>query len=165
MSIKMITRVSAAVVTTMCALVFSTPANAADMYGQVENVGTDKCLAVPNSSNANGTGLIQWTCNGNGDQLWLMEKVAGGNNDRYVIYAWPGSKCLAIPNSSTANGTQAIQWTCDANDSDQIWIYDSWHRLRNLNSDKCLAVPNSSTANGTEVIQWICSDSLDQRWE
>ncbi|NNN34416.1 ricin-type beta-trefoil lectin domain protein [Streptomyces sp. S3(2020)] len=164
MSIRMISRVSAAVVTAVSALTFSTPANAVGFYGEVRNIGTNKCLAVPNSSSANGTGLIQWTCNDNGDQQWLMEKVPGGNNDRYVIYAWPGSKCLAMPNSSTANGTQAIQWTCDPTDSDQIWIQDSWYRLRNLNSDKCLAVPNSSTANGTEVIQWTCNDNLDQRW-
>ncbi|MGW0881730.1 RICIN domain-containing protein [Streptomyces sp. NPDC002671] len=161
---KTIARFSTAAAAVVCALTFSAPAHAQVAgYKTLLNSNSDKCLAVPNSSTANGTGLIQWTCTGDSEQQWQLEPVEGGAGDRYLVRNLNSGKCLAMSNSSTVNGTQAIQWTCNGG-SEQIWIHDSINRLRNLNSDKCLAVANDSTANGAEAIQWTCSENFDQRW-
>ncbi|KPI02170.1 Ricin B lectin [Actinobacteria bacterium OK074] len=127
------------------------------------NQGTGRCLAVPGGSTENAAALIQWTCTTGKEQQWHLEKVAGGNNDRYLVRNENSGKCLAMPSASVADGTQAIQWPCSGN-AEQVWIHDSIDRLRNLNSDKCLAVPNSSTTIGTKVIQWPCSTNNDQKW-
>ncbi|MFI2430517.1 RICIN domain-containing protein [Streptomyces sp. NPDC018693] len=129
----------------------------------LKNQSTARCLAVPQASTDNGTKLIQWTCTGNSEQQWRLDKVAGGNGDRYLVRNLNSNRCLAIPQASSDNGIQAIQWTCTGN-SEQIWIRDSVGRLRNLNSDKCLAVPGSDPTNGTKVVQWTCSTNTDQRW-
>jgi hypothetical protein len=160
MSIKMITRVSAAAASAVCALAFSTPADAAAIYARFDNVGTGKCLAVPNASKTAGTGLIQWTCGYGSEQQWKIEEVPGG---AVKITNENSQMCLAMPNASTANGTQVIQWPCN-DSSEQRWIHDSINRLRNVNSDRCLAVAGGSTTNGAEVIQWTCTTNTDQQW-
>ncbi|MFE5893950.1 RICIN domain-containing protein [Streptomyces sp. NPDC056462] len=157
-----ITRFTALAAAAVSILAIATPANAVVPYW-VKNQASGKCLAVPNSSTANGTGLIQWTCNGNADQTWEADLVPGGDGNRYTFKNRNSGKCLAIPGSSTTNGTQAVQWTCNGG-SEQLWIVDSIGRLRNVNSDRCLADPNSSTANGTEIIQWTCTENSNQRW-
>jgi hypothetical protein len=129
----------------------------------LNNKGTAKCLAVPRADTENGTGLIQWTCNGGAEQKWHLTPVAGGNGDRYVVKNANSGRCLAMPGASVADGTQAIQWTCNGG-KEQVWIHDSLDRLRNLNSDKCLAIPASNPDIGTKVIQWTCSANTDQRW-
>jgi hypothetical protein len=118
---------------------------------------------VPRADTENGTGLIQWTCNGGAEQKWHLTPVAGGNGDRYVVKNANSGRCLAMPGASVADGTQAIQWTCNGG-KEQVWIHDSLDRLRNLNSDKCLAIPASNPDIGTKVIQWTCSANTDQRW-
>ncbi|MFC9910997.1 RICIN domain-containing protein [Streptomyces sp. NPDC059862] len=163
MSIKMITRVSAVAAAAVCALAFSTPANAATGYKTLLNGRSVKCLAVPHASKANGTGLIQWECSGDSEQQWALQPVEGGNGDRFLVRNLNSDKCLAIPNGTTVNGTQAIQWECSGG-PEQLWIYDSIQRLRNVKSDRCLAIPGSSTANGAEAIQWTCSLNADQLW-
>ncbi|MFD7403501.1 RICIN domain-containing protein [Streptomyces sp. NPDC059866] len=160
MSIKMITRVSAAAATIVCALAFSTPADAAAVYARFDNVGTTKCLAVPNASKTAGTGLIQWTCGSGSEQMWKIEALPSGS---VKITNENSQMCLAMPNGSLTNGTQVIQWPCNDN-LDQRWIHDSANRLRNVNSDRCLAVANSDKTNGAEVIQWTCNTNTDQQW-
>lgn len=160
---KKVTRYSAVAVTVVSVLALAGPANA-DTAQVVRNHVSDGCLAVPNASTANGTGVIQWTCNPlSFDRMWDVDWVSGGNGDRYTFKNHNSGKCLAMPNASTANGTQAIQWTCNGS-SEQQWIVDSIGRIRNVNSDKCLADPNSSTTNGTEVVQWTCTTNSDQLW-
>ncbi|MFF5012147.1 RICIN domain-containing protein [Streptomyces sp. NPDC001165] len=143
------------------------PSNAGDIEPdgsvQFENDYTRDCLAIPDSSLANGVGAIQWTCNTNYDQQWIIENHDHGNTGQFTLKnRWSG-KCLAIPNGTTTNGVQAIQWTCNGG-SEQLWIHDSIGRLRNVASDRCLAVPNGSWKDGTEVIQWTCTTNTDQRW-
>ena len=159
-----LTKAAAVGATAVCAVALSTTAHAEDVYRPFKNQATGKCLAVPNSSQTAGTGLIQWDCNNFSEQDWTLTGVAGGDGNRYIIRNLNSKLCIAIPNSSTALGTQAVQWGCDSRKTEQVFIKDSWGRLRNLNSDKCLAIPNSSTANGTEVIQWTCTENFNQRW-
>ncbi|MFK4102757.1 RICIN domain-containing protein [Streptomyces sp. NPDC019531] len=129
----------------------------------LKNQGTGRCLAVPQASKDNGTGLIQWTCSTGAEQQWHLEKVAGGNNDRYRVKNANSGRCLAIPSGTTTDATQAIQWTCSTG-NEQVWIHDSVDRLRNLATDKCLAIPQSTTDIGAKAIQWPCSTNTDQKW-
>lgn len=138
-------------------------AESVDAFRPLANIGTTRCLAVPNDSVANGTLLFQWTCSNGTEQQWRLEHVAGGNGDRYLVRNNNSKKCLAMPGASVEDGTQAIQWACSGDD-EQVWIHDSIGRVRNLHSGKCLAVPSGSTTIGTKVIQWPCTTGNEQRW-
>ncbi|MFF4038851.1 RICIN domain-containing protein [Streptomyces sp. NPDC001816] len=154
---------SVAATAAACVLALATSAAGSDGSVQFENDYTRDCLAIPDSSLANGVGAIQWTCNTNYDQQWIIENHDHGNTGQFTLKnRWSG-KCLAIPHGTTTNGVQAIQWTCNGG-SEQLWIHDSIGRLRNVASDRCLAVPNGSWKDGTEVIQWTCTTNTDQRW-
>lgn len=128
------------------------------------NAKSQKCVAIPSNSEANGTAAIQWTCSNNTDQIWYADWVPGGNGDRWRLINHYSGKCLAIGGGSSAVGAKAVQWECSGND-DQVWVYDSIGRLRNVDTGLCLAVPGSSESNGTELVQWTCTTNTDQRWE
>ncbi|MGW3283100.1 RICIN domain-containing protein [Streptomyces sp. NPDC001002] len=150
--------------TVVWTLVFAPPAGAEGAWRNLANVNSGRCLAVPTSSKDNGTPLVQWTCDPNDDEDWGFTPVPGGNGDRYRVVNRNSGQCIAIPHASTTEGVQAVQWPCSDTGTEQVWIYDSWNRLRNLNSDLCLSIPGSSTANGAAVVQSTCSTSTDQRW-
>ncbi|NEA65570.1 trypsin-like serine protease [Streptomyces sp. SID12488] len=138
-------------------------ATSVNAFRPLTNIGTKRCLAVPNDSTANGTQLFQWTCSNGTEQLWRLENVAGGNGDRYIVRNSNSQKCLAMPGASVEDGVQAIQWACSGDD-EQVWIHDSIGRVRNLHSGKCLVVPSGSTTIGTRVIQWPCTTGDEQKW-
>ncbi|WP_343243177.1 RICIN domain-containing protein [Streptomyces sp. SID12501] len=127
-------------------------------------MGTKRCLAVPNDSEADFTELFQWTCSNGTEQLWRLEPVAGGNGDRYQVRNSNSQKCLAMPNNNVADRTVAIQMTCASAIGERVWIHDSIGRLWNLNSNKCLTVLASDPAPGAKVVQYPCGTNTDQRW-
>ncbi|WP_438829239.1 trypsin-like serine protease [Streptomyces adonidis] len=137
---------------------------AVNAFRPLTNVATERCLAVPNDSTADGTLLFQWTCSNGTEQLWRLEHVAGGNGDRYIVRNSNSQKCLAMPANNVADRTQAIQMPCSSTAGERIWIHDSIGRLWNLNSNKCLAVLASDPAPGAKVVQWPCGTNSDQRW-
>ncbi|MEU5531921.1 RICIN domain-containing protein [Streptomyces sp. NPDC020362] len=163
MSMTKFTRISAVAAAAVCALALPDSAHAAIITSHLQNVQTDHCMAIPDSSTANGADVIQWTCNHNKDQQWILQGVGGDNGDRVRVRNVHSDKCLAMPDADTANGTRAIQRTCNGG-SEQTWIYDSIGRLRNVHSDRCLAVPNGSMTSGTGIVQWTCTTNSDQRW-
>ena len=46
----------------------------ANVY-QIRNIGSNKCLAIPNASRVRGTQAIQYTCNGGRDQKWKLQQL------------------------------------------------------------------------------------------
>lgn len=53
-----------------------TPSAQAATYQELRNGQTLKCLAILNSTQANGTEAIQWTCNDDTDQRWELHDPA-----------------------------------------------------------------------------------------
>ena len=68
---------------------------------------SDKCLDVPGSSRADGTHIIQYTCNHTTNQIW---KIYEGPTGYHTIRANHSDKCLDVPRSSTENDTGVIQF-------------------------------------------------------
>ncbi|PBC93169.1 ricin-type beta-trefoil lectin protein [Streptomyces sp. Ag82_O1-15] len=106
-------------------LFLSTPSAQAATYQELRNARALKCLAFPNSSQANGTEAIQWTCNDDTDQRWELHEV--GDNQVRIINQSSG-KCL---NSGSSDGNSTWQWTCnDTPSTEELWIHDRMDRLR-----------------------------------
>jgi beta-glucosidase len=112
------------------------------------------CLDVTGDSNANGTKVEIYTCNGTNGQQWTEE--ANG-----TIHA--DGSCLDVSGGGTANGTLVDLYTCNGTGA-QVWQPQSDGALLNPASGKCLDDTGSSTANGTQVQIYSCSGAANQSW-
>lgn len=149
--------------TVVWTLVFFTPASAEDDWRNLNDRNSGGCLAVPNSSTANGTGLVQRTCSDTFDQRWNWydhEAVSAR------LYNMATGFCLADANSDTANGAAMIQWVCGNSDS-SYWTLQAvtgGYRVINKASGKCLAPSVGGTPLGAQAVQQPCGDGSDQVW-
>ncbi|MFI6457137.1 ricin-type beta-trefoil lectin domain protein [Streptosporangium amethystogenes] len=123
--------------------------------GAIRGVGSGRCLDVANVSQANGTQVQIWDCNGQVNQQWTQ---TGAGELR--VY---GNKCLDVTNMSTADGAQVQIWDCNGQNN-QKWRLNSDGTITALGANKCLDVPNYSTANGVKLQIWSCGGAANQRW-
>jgi hypothetical protein len=157
---------AAAVVAT---LAFASPAQAAvTPTFHLKNGHSQQCLAVGDSSKADGAAVVQWECDANYDQQWVLEyKGSPEGASEFLIRNRNSWKCLAIGGGSKVKGAEAIQFECSNSRPEQYWKFDSSARLRNNVSDLCLAIPGASEARGEHAIQWTCKDvdtNPEQYW-
>jgi beta-glucanase (GH16 family) len=142
--------------------VWTGPANAppptAGNTPTVPNTGTParalgRCLQLRGGSNADGTAVETWDCNGSEGQKWT--KVG----DTVRSYG----KCLDIANSGVADGSQLILWPCHGGQG-QMFQHRTDGSLFNPRSGKCVDIPASTLANGARVVLWTCDTRPKQTW-
>jgi hypothetical protein len=136
---------------------------AAEYLVRFENRHSGKCLGIASGSRLNGAQALQWTCNGDSNQYWLVRYT---NKPIAEVKNWGTGKCLAIASGSLANGGLALQWTCN-NRTDQKWQVpdmDVQGRVYNANSGLCLSIESASLADGARALQWTCGRQPDQQW-
>lgn len=132
---------------------------------KIVNKKSGKALAVPGSSTASGTQLVQWTYGGVNDQRWLIEDAGGG----YFKFVNRNSgKAADVSGASTADGGQVIQWPYGGSNNQQ-WsltaVGGGFYKITNRNSDKAMDVSGGSTTDGGPVIQWSYSGGSNQQWQ
>ncbi|MFE6131138.1 ricin-type beta-trefoil lectin domain protein, partial [Streptomyces sp. NPDC056437] len=133
------------------AALFTAPAQAAD--GQITGLG-GKCVDVAGASNASGTPVQLYDCNGSNAQRWSLP---GDGTIRAL------GKCLDIVDRGTADGSLVQLWDC-AGTPNQQWVVTGANDIVNPQADKCLDVRDRSTANGTRLQIWTCSGQSNQKW-
>ena len=111
------------------------------------------CLDVRSASNADGTPVQVYTCNGTTAQQWTV----GSNGTVQAL-----SKCLDVVGAGTANGTKVDLYTCNGTGAQQ-WQAQSNGELINTNSGSCLD-DTGSGGSGTQVQIWACADTANQQW-
>ncbi|WP_410589363.1 RICIN domain-containing protein [Amycolatopsis sp. lyj-23] len=124
-----------------------------DGSGPVRSGVAGKCLDVNAGSNADGTAVQMWGCNGTAAQSW---KVNSDGTLRAL------GKCLDVAGYGTANGTPVTLWDCTGGDNQQWQPYNGGYR--NPLSGRCLDDPGSSSTDGTRVALWDCNGTAGQRW-
>jgi beta-glucosidase len=112
------------------------------------------CLDLSSDSNAPGSVVDVYTCNGTTGQEWTEE--ANG-----TIQA--DGNCLDVTSGGTASGTLVDLYTCNGTGA-QVWQPQSDGALLNPQSGLCLTDPGSSTTPGTQVQIQACNGSADQKW-
>ena len=150
------------------AIAFIPSANATDII-QIENVGTKKCLDVPDGNTVNMAKIQQYQCRSAGDslrntQLWELIPVRGHTQFLNVRTG----KCLDVPDLSVDSKLKIQQYRC-RNSSDvlvfaQLWDINSVGgqlQIRSVASGKCLDMPNGSTDNNVMVQQYTCRQGSD----
>uniref|UniRef100_UPI000A3FE426 ricin-type beta-trefoil lectin domain protein n=1 Tax=Streptomyces lushanensis TaxID=1434255 RepID=UPI000A3FE426 len=137
----------------LLATLFAVPASAADPVGQITGLG-GKCVDVAGASNANGTPVQLYDCNGSNAQRWT---VASDGTLRAL------GKCLDIVERGTADGALVQLWDCGGG-ANQQWVVNSARDIVNPQANKCLDVKDRSTANGARLQIWTCTGQTNQKW-
>ncbi|WP_329082401.1 MULTISPECIES: glycoside hydrolase family 27 protein [unclassified Streptosporangium] len=122
---------------------------------RIQGVGSGRCLDVTGASQANGTQVNIWDCNGQNNQQWSSTSAG-----ELRVY---GNKCLDVNNNGTADGTGVIIWDCNGQNN-QKWRFNTDGTITAIGANKCLDVPSSSTANGVKLQIWTCNGGTNQRW-
>ncbi|MFI5916819.1 ricin-type beta-trefoil lectin domain protein [Dactylosporangium sp. NPDC051541] len=123
--------------------------------GPVHAVGADRCLDVPNASQANNTQLEIWDCNGGTNQRFTTT-----NAKQLTVY---GNKCLDASGHGRTNGTPVIIWDCGSG-TNQQWNINTNGTITGAESGLCLDVTGGSTTNGALVQLWTCNGGSQQQW-
>ncbi len=123
--------------------------------GPIHAVGAGKCLAVPGSTQANGTQLQIWSCDGSTGQTWTY------SSGRFTVYG--GAKCLDAYNNQTSPGTKVEIWDCNGG-ANQQWQLNANGTITGVQSGLCLDVTSAATADGSPVELWTCNGGSNQQW-
>ncbi len=117
------------------------------------NPWSGMCLADPGRSEANGTKVVLWPCNGHANQAWALPPGP-------VASQIPGM-CLDDSGDQTADGTKIDIWGCNGSAA-QAWLAETDGTVR-ING-KCLDVVHGGTASGSPVDLFSCNGSKAQQW-
>ncbi|MHA6758880.1 ricin-type beta-trefoil lectin domain protein [Streptacidiphilus sp. PAMC 29251] len=113
-----------------------------------------KCVDVNAASNANGTAVQLYDCNGTAAQSWTV----GADGSIQAL-----GKCMDVTAAGTANGTKVQLYDCNGSNA-QKWTVGSNNTLVNTGSGRCLDATGPSSANGTRLQIWDCSGGANQQW-
>lgn len=120
------------------------------------NESSGKCVDVWNGSYANGTDILQWSCNGDPNQTWIYtdqgQLLSKGNT----------SYCYDIEGGDGDLGDRHHIWQCDGGASEKWRLH--WDGSFVGKNDRCIDVPYSSTADGTQLWHYDCNGTTAQRF-
>lgn len=119
----------------------------------IVNANANRCLDVDGASQADGTKLVLWDCNGGTNQQWTPT-----TNNQVTVY---GNKCMDAPGTTT--GTRAQISTCGSG-TNQQWRINADGTIVGVESGLCLDATGAGTSNGTAVILWTCNGGSNQQW-
>lgn len=121
----------------------------------LREVESGRCVDIPNAGNANGVKPALWSCNGGGNQQWVMN--AAGELKGL-------GKCLDVNAQGNApDGTAVTIWDCNGA-SNQKWTLTKDGQVISQASGKCLDVTAHATANGAPLEIWTCGGGDNQKF-
>ena len=112
-----------------------------------------KCVDVAAASNANGTHVQLYDCNGTSAQAW----TTGTDGTLRAL-----GKCMDVTGAGTTDSTRIQLYDCNGTGA-QKWTVSNG-TLVNPASGKCLDVPAANPANGTQLQIYTCNNTSAQRW-
>ncbi|WP_460716851.1 non-reducing end alpha-L-arabinofuranosidase family hydrolase, partial [Microbispora hainanensis] len=148
--------VLATVMTTVLAslVTWSAPASAA--AAPLVSAASGRCLDVSGNTDALGTALQIWDCNGQANQAF--EFTSSGE-----LRTFNGTRCLDAYNMGTTNGTKVVIWSCNGQNN-QKWRQNSDGTIAGVQSGLCLDVVGAGTANGSQIQLYSCWGGDNQKW-
>jgi hypothetical protein len=129
---------------------------------------SQKCLSTSNNGTANGTWLIQWTCDPNwnpwdGQTFSLYPVAPIGSNHWQLRPNTAYGQCVDVYGASTANGAPLNLYQCTPGAANQVWSFpelgspnNGWFGGVALHSNKCMDVTAGNPNNGVQIEQYDC---------
>jgi glucose/arabinose dehydrogenase len=128
---------------------------------------TTRCVDVTGRSQASGADIIQWSCNGQTNQLFRFAHLGAGI---YEIRAVHSNLCMGVQGNSSTSGADVVQLTCSSAGG-QRWLVRPvsgqtgvFELLGQTSTPNCLHVSGGSTAGGADVVHSTCNGGADQRF-
>jgi glucose/arabinose dehydrogenase len=126
-----------------------------------------RCADVHSQSIASGADIVQWTCNGQTNQLFRFSHLGGGI---YEIRAVHSNLCMGVQGNSNRNGADVVQLTCSSVGG-QRWLVRPvsgqtgvFELLGQTGTPRCLHVSRGSTADGADIVHTSCNGGANQRF-
>jgi glucose/arabinose dehydrogenase len=124
-----------------------------------------RCADVHSQSTASGADIVQWTCNGQTNQLFRFNHLGAGV---YEIRAVHSNRCMGV--QSNRNGADVVQLTCSSSGG-QRWLVRPvsgqtgvFELVGQTSTPRCLHVSRSSTADGADIVHTSCNGGANQRF-
>ncbi len=121
------------------------------------NKSSALCMDVNGGTMADGTAVIQWSCNGGANQTWSYDDSTGlirSMNDPHY--------CL--DNGGTyGDGAQLVIWTCNGNNN-QRFKYDAGAGTLAVRSYPIEVVAMNGTSLGNQLLTATASGTATQAW-
>jgi len=128
----------------------------------IVNVGSGRCLDVPNGTSTPGTQMQIWDCVGNVQQHWTLNVISGTPGLTGTLRPAYGSGCLDISTGKQFSGQKVQIYTCNGTTA-QVWTLKQDGTIRST-SGFCLDVIGGKTPNGTKMDIYNCNGTGAQRW-
>jgi hypothetical protein len=136
--------------------VLATPAPAPQPV-HIVNQASGLCMDAYQGNMADGTGVVQWACNGGANQLWSYDDTTG------MIRSMQDPHYCLDNSGSYADGASLIIWTCTGNNN-QRFKYDPAAATISVRSYPVEVINEVGTALGTSLQTATASGSSAQRW-
>ncbi|MEV4456428.1 non-reducing end alpha-L-arabinofuranosidase family hydrolase [Microbispora sp. NPDC049633] len=133
---------------------WAVPASAAP--APLVSAASGRCLDVAGNTDALGTALQIYDCNGQANQGF--EFTSAGE-----LRTFNGTRCVDAYNMGTTNGTKVVIWSCNGQNN-QKWRQNSDGTIVGVASGLCLDVVGAGTANGSQVQLYSCWGGDNQKW-
>jgi hypothetical protein len=139
-------------------------------WGTFRSVHSIKVLDVPQASQENGVGLIQWSdISGHDNQQFRIERIArpGSVYSLVRIVARHSNKVLDVEGASHADGARIIQWDWHGGDNQLFFMTpknDGTYAFTSLASRKVIDVKDWARNDGAMIQQWQDFGNPNQRW-
>jgi O-glycosyl hydrolase len=128
-----------------------TPTAPGNLSGVLKGLEAGLCVDVPAGSQANGTAVTLWDCNGGANQQWAATPAG-----QLTVY---GDKCLEA--AGTTDGSAARINDCTGA-ATQKWTVNADGTV--TGSGRCLDATGHGTTDGTPVALWTCNGGANQKW-
>lgn len=115
------------------------------------------CMDVNGGTMADGTGVIQWPCNGGANQTWSYDDATG------MIRSMNDPHYCLDNNGTYGDGAQLIIWTCTGNNN-QRFKYDAAAGTISVRSYPVEVISQNGTSFGNQLETTTASGSTDQSW-
>ncbi|WP_405394701.1 non-reducing end alpha-L-arabinofuranosidase family hydrolase [Microbispora hainanensis] len=148
--------VLATVLTTVLASVVTWSAPASAAAAPLVSAASGRCLDVSGNTDALGTALQIWDCNGQANQAF--EFTSSGE-----LRTFNGTRCVDAYNMGTTNGTKVVIWSCNGQ-TNQKWRQNSDGSIVGVQSGLCLDVVGAGTSNGSQIQLYSCWGGANQKW-
>ncbi|CCE12076.1 conserved exported hypothetical protein [Bradyrhizobium sp. STM 3843] len=121
------------------------------------NRSSSLCMDVNGGTMADGTAVIQWSCNGGVNQTWSYDDQTG------MIRSMADPHYCLDNNGTYGDGAQLIIWTCTGNNN-QRFKYDASAGTIAVRSYPTEVIGMNGTSLGNQLLTATASGAAAQTW-
>jgi hypothetical protein len=125
---------------------------------RIVNQASGLCMDAYQGNMADGTGVVQWACNGGVNQLWSYDDTTG------MIRSMDDPHFCLDNGGSYANGATLIIWTCSGNNN-QRFTFDPAAGTIAVRSYPVEVIDGVGGTSGTQLQTLTSSGGGDQSWK